>query len=150
MRFMLVLLLVVVSGVSLFATPPLSTAPLAFQINNVLSSDRTGPWTVDYDDFGLPTSDGNCFTYHPDAKFGIGYQYHDYAYRLFGTDASTTSSCYAENMTVLDGIDGITSEFVNFELIGFSKLNTLDANAAWTTYGAAGDHRVYANGQVII
>ncbi|PKN79175.1 MAG: hypothetical protein CVU48_06115 [Candidatus Cloacimonetes bacterium HGW-Cloacimonetes-1] len=150
LRVAFILFLFLMSGVSLLAVPPLSTAPLAFQITNLLSSDRTGPWTIDYDDPGLPTSDGNCFTFHGGAKYVPGYMYHDYAYRLFGADASTTSSCYAENISVLDGTAGITSEFVNFELIGFNKLNTLDANAPWNILGQAGDHRVYANGQVII
>jgi len=136
------LLLIVLFIVS--ATALSAQVLLRFNVQNMLSSDRTGPWTVDYDDVGFPTQDGNFFTFAPSPT----YLYHDYAYMQFGKDGSTVNTCIFEDLAFLDGTDGITVEFNNFNLVGFDKYNTVIPLLPWNTVGQAGDHRVYANGYI--
>jgi hypothetical protein len=121
-------------------------APFTFHVTNFLTEDLTGPWTVDYDDPGFINHDGNCFTYSPAPT----YPYHDYAYLSLTSDGATTSICTTENVDFLNSTDGVTVEFSNFQLVGFSKVNTVNALLPWNIYGQAGDQRVYANGQLVI
>lgn len=120
--------------------------PLSFQVTNLLSSDRTGPWTVDYDDIGLPTHDGNCFTFSP----SLTYAYHDYAYVQFSGDGLTTSTCLEEHLDFLSDPENISVEFNDFTLVGIDKINTENQLAGWDVYGQAGDKRIYSNGYIDI
>ncbi len=121
-------------------------ALLTFHFDDIKSWDPTGPWGFDADAPGFVTDDSNCFTYCNT----FGYTWHNYAYKFFGPDAVTVSSCEFENMALVADPDDVTIDFQQYNLSGHDKFNTVVGGAPWNIAGQAGDRRTYSDGACII
>lgn len=139
------LLSLVICSFNLFAQPSVS-----FDISNLQAGPAYGPWMVE-SNFPFFVDDGN--------PFNGNYAYNRLDFNTGGTGdpvlctgsgVVTTSSCSAENLTVLDGTNNVTVELYAFDLAQFNHINTVNPNSPWSTLGQAGDERTYTNGWGVI
>lgn len=139
------LLSLVICSFNLFAQPSVS-----FDISNLQAGPAYGPWMVE-SAFPFFVDDGN--------PFNGNYAYNRLDFNTTGAGTPnlctgsgivTTSSCTAENLSVLAGTDNVTIELYEFDLAQFNHINTVNPNNAWNTLGEAGDERTYTGGWGVI
>lgn len=97
-------------------------------------------WSYDLDDPGYIHGDANPFTWND----GIASYYHTYAYYRFGWYEGSEYSCIMEDLPfAADPGDVHISDYTDFYLVGFSKINTVDPAGAWGEFGESGEARTY-------
>ena len=127
---------------SLFVLQQATAQTIDFEA--LIDAGEIGPWSFDLDDTPCE-HDSDCGSYNNDDCGVYAYSmfvWHDPARNLDNCEGSGEQSygiCTAEDITVLDGVDGVTAEFTGFSLSSFDHRN-------WCNMGQLGDHRVYTNG----
>lgn len=114
--------------------------PITFHLGNVKAGPATGPWMFDFDDPGLWTDDGSCYSRSDASPNNFAYQ------NFFTVNGVSTSSCISENLDFVPNTLGFTVVFENFTLTGFHKINTVVPQMDWAIGGVGGDSRQYTGG----
>ncbi len=97
-------------------------------------------WSYDLGDPGFIHGDGNPYTV--DAL--IPMYYHTFAYNRFGWGEGSDYSCLMEDLpfAAVPG-DLHVSDYTDFELVGFNRINTVNPLGVWGTLAESGEARTY-------
>ncbi len=119
---------------------------VTFHVDNMQAMTVTGPWVFDADNIGFPTQDQQCLTFAP----APAYLYHLYTFKTISQTGATTITCTAENMPMVANPSEVALEFLDHNLGGYTKVNTVSPNGIWNIMGQAGDIRRYNAGTATI
>ncbi|HRY83379.1 MAG TPA: FlgD immunoglobulin-like domain containing protein [Candidatus Cloacimonadota bacterium] len=112
-------------------------ALFTFAVNLLEGNDRTGNWVYDADcPVTLSTHDGNALT------FGSPLPFKFYAEKRV---ENGSIMCTGENVALAASPAEISLTFTSFNLVSFTRINTVDPSLPWNILGQAGDRRVYSN-----
>lgn len=97
-------------------------------------------WSYDLDDPGFIHGDGNPYT----VDASIPMYYHTFAYNRFGWGEGSDYSCLMEDLpfAAVPG-DVHISDYTDFYLKGFNRINTVNPLGVWGTIGQSGEARTY-------
>ncbi|MDY0152748.1 MAG: hypothetical protein RBS43_10785, partial [Candidatus Cloacimonas sp.] len=132
------LLTVILMPVFLSATPLFT-----FGVSNMEAYSRTGNWAWDADNSGIIFKvDSNPFTFNATSP-----HYYSEKYIHIGTTAGhvTSLTCTAENTDLAATPGQLSLTFSQFDLVSFTRINTVSNTRPWNTAGESGDERVYTN-----
>ncbi len=139
----------IVSMLMVFPALMFGQTVFSFSVANLEAYDRTGNWAYDADNPGFPTGDTQHFTFNATSP----HYYAEKKVHAGTTPGKVTSiTCLAADPTLAPSPSLLNLYFKNldnsssdFELVSFTRVNTIDPLGNWFAAGEAGDVRVYSN-----